>query len=188
MESLPGYETNVEPIIIPNEDALDTKPSVIFEKKFEGGWIKQIVARNSNQTGGLVKHNDIYVYAPPKKSLKNHRLLGKKLRSSADLLKWLLDHPNQSEHFDPKKINFENPFKKTSKLSFGTTTLIDVVKEIKNGIPLHKIKSDHPGVQKLLKRKSQHDQKQKQTKAPAPTSTSATTAKAISTSTFDFLN
>ena len=106
-------------------------------------------------------------------------------RSSADLLKWLLDHPNQSEHFDPKKINFENPFKKTSKLSFGTTTLIDVVKEIKNGIPLHKIKSDHPGVQKLLKRKSQPDQKQ--TKAPAPTSTSSTTAKAIPT-TFDFLN
>ena len=110
---------------------------VVFEQEYEGGWVKMVVARKAKMPGEVSRSTDCYVYAPATNGRGGR---GKKLRSSNDLLKWILENPSYSEHLNPLEINFENIGKKGG-LSFGTKKLIKVVDDIKSGVPLDQIKA-----------------------------------------------
>ena len=120
--------TNGGPIVpIIEEDPGYDKPQCVYESDLPGGWYKKIIQRGkpkNEKNKGSSRATDAYIFSPAKK----------RLRSSYELLVYIVDHPEFWDDFDPYVVNLENPKKDPNSFTFGTKKIIKFFEDIKNGV------------------------------------------------------
>ena len=127
--------------------ATDLKGERILNFDLPDGWRKKITRR---MTGKAAERGsvDVYIY-PPK---------GPKLRSSQDLLKWIMKNPNYK--IDPSFVNFERTGERTHHPSPSTQKVIELLEMLRNGemIDFNKfIKKQTRPIRNRLAESSVHD-------------------------------
>ena len=93
--------------------------NVTFQKTYDGGWVKKICQRNYG-----TREADTFLYTPT----------GKKLRSTLDLYKYISEHPQYWQTFDPYEINVEKQTERLIKPIPGTQKLINFLEYVNSGM------------------------------------------------------
>ena len=105
------------------------KNQVVFEENFPEGWRKEIVARG--EMAATKKLTDPYLYSPK----------GKKLRSTVELLNYLIDNPELCANFDPYRIHIEKTESILTNPNAGTTKIIQFLKMVNSGVTIEDAKT-----------------------------------------------
>ena len=99
--------SNINTYTIPaNPHQRIVQNEVLYQKIVSGGWMKKIV-RRSTKKQTTSRSYDIYLYAPP----NAQGGYGKRMRSTNELLKYITDHPENWDDFNPLEANLEYPGK-----------------------------------------------------------------------------
>ena len=93
--------------------------NIVFQKTYPGGWTKKISQRNFG-----TREMDTYLYSPT----------GKKLRSTLELYKYITEHPEYWQNFDPYEINVEKQQERLVNPNHGTNNLIHFLELVNSGM------------------------------------------------------
>ena len=96
--------------------------NILFQKTYAGGWTKKICHRNFG-----TREADTFLYTPT----------GKKLRSTLELYKYISEHPQYWQTFDPYEINVEFKQERLVTPILGTQKLINFLKYVNSGMSTH---------------------------------------------------
>ena len=95
--------------------------NIVFQKTYPGGWTKKISQRNFG-----TREMDTYLYSPT----------GKKLRSTIELYRYITEHPEYWQNFDPYEINAEKQEERLVNPIPGTQRLITFLECVNSGMSL----------------------------------------------------
>ena len=104
---------------------------VIFEKTFANGWTKKLCQRRSKSHGKSGPLIDPFITSPA----------GDKLRSSFELLNYVMEHPEYWYNIDVSEINLERVHPDQMKAPCaGTKKLSDFLNYVRSGMSYHEAK------------------------------------------------
>ena len=106
----------------------NSKNSIVYEESHLG-WRKEIVARG--ELAATKKMTDPYLYSPK----------GKKLRSTVELLNYLIENPELCANFDPYRIHIEKTEGVLTTPNAGTTKIIQFLKMVNSGVTIEDAKT-----------------------------------------------